>query len=63
MNDDPKQLSQFKDLQDGLKLPFKILRSRLGFVYENPVKWAIGGYREVSDYIAGDDRIMKFVFQ
>jgi len=49
--------------QKGRKLPLKILKSRLGFMYENPVKWAIRGYLDVSDYIAGDDRIMKFVFQ
>lgn len=38
------------------KFPFKIFQSRLGFVYENPVKWAIGGYHGVSGYISGDDR-------
>jgi len=42
--------------QKGRKLSFKIFQSRLGFVYENPVKWTIGGYRGVSGYISGDDR-------
>jgi hypothetical protein len=42
--------------QKGRKLPFKTFRSRFGFVYENPVKWAIGRYRGVSDYISGDGR-------
>jgi hypothetical protein len=38
--------------QKGRELPFEIFKSRLGFVYENTVKWAIGGYRGVS----GDGR-------
>jgi hypothetical protein len=42
--------------QKGRKLPFKVFQSRFGFVYENPVKWAIGRYRGVSGYISGDGR-------
>jgi hypothetical protein len=45
-----------KSGQKGRILPFKIFKSRLGFLYENPVKWAIGGYRRVSVYISGNDR-------
>jgi len=42
--------------QKGRKFPFKIFQSRLGFVYENPVKWAIGEYRGVSGYISSNAR-------
>jgi hypothetical protein len=33
-----------------------MFKSRLGFVCENSVTWAIGGYSGVSGCISGDDR-------